>query len=271
MITPERVAFLTLPAPALARIHSGFGAIREKSFMDNCCQDKAGELEALGARQSRVLWAVLGINAGMFAVELFVGLLAGSLALLADSLDMLGDALVYGFSLYVVGRSTRWRASAALLKGMVMAVFGLIVLAQAGYHILSPEIPDFRLIGATGAVALAANLTCLLLLTRHRNDDLNMKSTWLCSRNDIIANVGVLVAAVAVFALRSPWPDLTVGFLITAVFMRSAVQVLRQAVAELRRPASQEVPLVSTQPLILALRRCEAGTCPAAACRCGSH
>jgi Co/Zn/Cd efflux system component len=100
---------------------------------------------------------------------------------------MLGDALVYGFSLYVVGQSARWRASAALLKGIIMAGFGLIVLAQAGYRLVSPEVPDLQLMGVTGALALAANITCLLLLTRHRNDDLNMRSTWLCSRNDIIA------------------------------------------------------------------------------------
>jgi cation diffusion facilitator family transporter len=233
--------------------------------MDSCCQDKAGELEALWGRQARVLWIVLGINAVMFVVEAVMGVLAGSLALLADSLDMLGDTLVYGFSLYVVGRSVRWRAAAALLKGIIIALFGMVVLGQAVYHIFSPEIPDFRIIGATGMAALAANLVCLVLLTRHRNDDLNMKSTWLCSRNDIIANVGVLVAAVSVFALQSPWPDLAVGLLIMAVFLQSAVLVLRQAVKELRQPAA---PPASPQPLVLLLQKCRAGTCPAAACHC---
>lgn len=238
--------------------------------MDNCCQDKACELESLLARQSRTLWVVLGINGGMFGVELFIGLLAGSTALLADSLDMLGDALVYGFSLYVVGRSVRWRASAALLKGIIMAGFGLVVLAQAGYHFFVPEVPDFRLMGATGALALGANVACLLLLTRHRNDDLNMRSTWLCSRNDIIANAGVLVAAAGVFVLGSPWPDLAVGLLITAVFMRSAVHVIRQATTELRSPADQRVPQSRPQPVMLLLKECAAGTCPAGACRCSS-
>jgi cation diffusion facilitator family transporter len=237
--------------------------------MDSCCQDKACELEALQGRQSRTLWIVLGINAGMFGLEIVIGLLAGSTALLADSLDMLGDALVYGFSLYVVGRSPRWRASAALLKGVIMAAFGLMVLAQAGYHFVSPEVPDFRLMGTTGALALAANVTCLLLLTRHRNDDLNMSSTWLCSRNDIIANVGVLAAAAAVFATGSMWPDLAIGILITAVFMRSAVYVVRRSVTELRRPGGQEIPQGFAQPVMLLLRKCEAGVCPANACRCG--
>ena len=148
--------------------------------MDSCCQDKACELEALRGRQSRIMWTVLGINGGMFGLEMIIGLLAGSTALLADSLDMLGDALVYGFSLYVVSRSTRWRAGAALLKGVIMGGFGLMVLAQAGYRLASPEVPDFQLMGITGALALAANVTCLRLLTRHRDDDLNMRSTWIC-------------------------------------------------------------------------------------------
>jgi cation diffusion facilitator family transporter len=239
--------------------------------MDSCCQDRSCELEALRGSQSRTLWMVLGINGGMFGLQLIIGLVAGSTALLADSLDMLGDALVYGFSLYVVGRSARWRASAALLKGIIMGAFGLTVLAQAGYHLVSPETPDFLLMGVTGALALGANVTCLLLLTRHRNDDLNMRSTWICSRNDIIANVGVLAAAVGVFATSSLWPDLAIGLLITVVFMRSAVYVARQAVTELRRQAADlEAPQGSAQPVALLLRRCAAGTCPAGACRCGT-
>jgi cation diffusion facilitator family transporter len=238
--------------------------------MDSCCQAKAGELEALWGRQTKTLWAVLGINASMFGVELVVGLLAASTALLADSTDMLGDALVYAFSLLVVGRSVRWRAGAALLKGIIMAGFGLVVLAQAGYRFFVPEIPDFRMMGITGVLALAANATCLLLLTRHRHDDLNMRSTWLCSRNDIIANVGVLVAAAAVFATGSRWPDLAIGLGITAVYGRSAVSVLRQSVAELRRPAAPAAPVATWQPLVLLLPRCATGTCPAAACRCGA-
>ncbi|NQW23393.1 MAG: cation transporter [SAR202 cluster bacterium] len=207
--------------------------------MDNCCQDKECELESLREQRSRTLWMVLGINGTMFGLEVIVGLMAGSTALLADSLDMLGDAMVYGFSLYVVARSPRWRASAALLKGIIMAGFGLMILAQVGYHLTSPEVPDFRLMGIIGALALAANVVCLLLLTRHKNDDLNMNSTWICSRNDIIANVGILVAAAAVFATGSRWPDLAIGLLIAVVFMRSAVHVVRLAVSELRRLAIQ--------------------------------
>jgi Co/Zn/Cd efflux system component len=198
----------------------------------------------------------------MFGLELIVGLLAGSIALLADSLDMLGDAMVYVFSRYVVGRSLRWRVGAALLKGVIMAGFGLTVLTQVGYRLFSPEVPDFQLMGITGVLALAANVTCLLLLTRHCNDDLNMSSTWICSRNDIIANVSVLLAALAVFATGSMWLDLVVGLLVNVVFMRSSLYVVRQALAELRRPSIQEVPQLSVQPVVLMLQRCGAGTCP---------
>lgn len=224
-------------------------------MLDSCCQDKACELEALRGRQSKTLWAVLAINGGMFGVEMAIGLLAGSTALLADSLDMLGDALVYGFSLYVVGRNPRWRAGAALMKGVIMGGFGLMVLAQVGYRFISPEVPDSQLMGATGALALSANVTCLILLTRHRNDDVNMSSTWLCSRNDIIANLGVMAAAAAVFGTGSMWPDLAVGVLITVVFMRTAVYVVRQAATELRRPAAREIPQAYGQPVALLPRK----------------
>ena len=238
--------------------------------MDSCCQDNAHVMEALRTRQAKTLWIVLGINGGMFGLEMVIGLLAGSTALLADSLDMLGDALVYGFSLYVVGRSARWRAGAALMKGIIMAAFGLLVLSQVGYHLILPEVPDFRLMGITGVLALTANVTCLLLLMRHRNDDLNMRSTWLCSRNDIIANLGIVVAAAAVFATGSMWPDLAVGLLITVVFMRTAVYVVRLSASELRSPSEPVIPEWSVQPIVLVLKRCTAGTCPVDACLCAT-
>ncbi len=145
-----------------------------------------------------------------------------------------------------------------------------MVLVQVGISSLFPEVPDFRLMAITGVVALVANGTCLLLLTRHRGDDLNMRSTWLCSRNDIIANVGVVAAAAGVFISGSLWPDLVVGLVITAVFMKSAVYVVRQAVTALRRPEYQEIPREAGQPVVLLLGRCQTGTCPANACRCGA-
>ena len=216
----------------------------------SCCQDKGCEVEALHKSQSKVLWTVLGINGGMFAVELVMGLLVGSVALLADSLDMLGDTLVYGFSLFAIGRAAHWRARSALLKGGIMAVFGLGVLGQAVYKLFVPETPTASLMALTAVVALAANSVCLYLLTRHRADDINMRSTWLCSRNDIVANSGVILAAGATALTSSILPDVLISLVITGVFLRSAFTVLTESWRELH-------PKV-----------CSAGRCPADSCVC---
>jgi cation diffusion facilitator family transporter len=202
--------------------------------MSNCCQDKACEVEALRARQASTLKIVLALNALMFIVEAGAGVIAGSTALLADSLDMLGDALVYGVSLYVVQRSQREKAMAAMLKGVVMALFGIFVLARIVYAVVFPAPPDSVLMGGVGVLALLANTACLALLFRHRSEDINMRSIWLCSRNDIIANAGVLVAAVAVWVVGSPWPDVAIGIAIAALFPRSSWYVLRESSFQLR-------------------------------------
>jgi len=202
--------------------------------MADCCNDKACEIEALRNRQSSTLKIVLSINAVMFIVELTAGLLGGSVSLLADSLDMLGDALVYGFSIYVVARGARMKANAALFKGGIMATFGLFVLGQAIYKIIFPQVPVFETIGVIGLLALVANSICFALLWRHRVDDINMSSVWLCSRNDIIANVSVLFAALGVWGTHSGWPDILVGLALAVLFLRSAVYVIREATTELR-------------------------------------
>ncbi len=202
-------------------------------MMADCCNEKACEIDALRDRQSSTLKIVLAINAVMFVVELTAGLLGHSISLVADSLDMLGDALVYGFSLYVVTRSTTMKARAALLKGIIMAAFGLFVLGQAIYRIAFPQLPVYETIGAIGLLALGANSTCFFLLWRHRVDDINMSSVWLCSRNDIIANISVLLAAVGVWLTHSGWPDILVGFALAALFLRSALFVLREALKAL--------------------------------------
>lgn len=203
--------------------------------MADCCNDKACEIKGLRNRQSSTLKIVLAINAIMFLVELAAGLISGSVSLLADSLDMLGDALVYGFSLYVVARGARMKAKAALFKGVIMAAFGFYVLGQAIYRIVYPQIPVFEIIGVIGLLALAANGVCLFLLWRHRNEDINMSSVWLCSRNDIIANVSVLFASAGVWLIQSGWPDILVGLALAALFLRSALSVLRSAIKELRK------------------------------------
>lgn len=196
---------------------------------DHCCQNKAQALAQLQKRQARVLWAVLGINLAMFVVEFGAGLRADSLSLTGDSLDMLGDALVYGTSLYVIHRSTKAQAGAALLKGVIMFGFAIAVFARAVYQFVTGAAPTAEIMGIVGFLALVANLICLLLLTRHRQDNLNMSSVWLCSRNDIIANTAVLVAAGLVLLTQSPIPDLLVGLLLTVVFARSAGTVLSQS------------------------------------------
>jgi len=215
--------------------------------MADCCNDKACEIEALKAKQSSTLKVVLGINATMFGVELAAGIAAGSVALVADSLDMLGDALVYGFSLYAVTRGLREKALSALLKGGIMAAFGFTVLLQAIYRALHPEAPVVELIGVIGMAALIANGSCLALLWRHRADDINMRSVWLCSRNDIIANVSVLVAAVGVWKLHSAWPDILVGTALAVLFFRSSVHVIRDALKALH--AAPTVPSAAAMSL----------------------
>ena len=202
--------------------------------MTDCCNDKACEIDALRDRQSSTLKIVLGINAFMFVVELTAGLLGHSVSLVADSLDMLGDALVYGFSLYVVARGAAMKAKAALLKGIIMVGFGLFVLGQAIYRIVLPQLPAFEAIGMIGMLALAANGICFWLLWRHRADDINMSSVWLCSRNDIIANISVLLAAAGVWLTHSGWPDIVVGLALATLFLRSALHVLRESIRELR-------------------------------------
>ncbi|MGH7304646.1 MAG: cation transporter [Candidatus Rokuibacteriota bacterium] len=192
--------------------------------MDECC-----EVREIPLAQRRVLYVVLGINAAMFLAESVAGVLAHSTALFADSIDMLGDALVYGFSLYAIGRDVVWKARAALLKGILMAAFGVGVLAQVAVKIARGLTPTVEVMGAVGVLAFAANLGCLALLWRRRGDDVNMRSAWLCSRNDVIGNAAVLVAAVAVALTGSPWPDIVVGLLVASVFGRSAVQVVRDA------------------------------------------
>lgn len=197
--------------------------------MDHCCQDKERELVRLRESQGRVLRIVLAVNAVLFGVEFVAGWLAQSTALLGDSLDMLGDALVYAFSLYVLHRPEAWRIRAAQAKGVVMALFAASVAVEAALKLAFGAVPDAGTMGGIGALALAGNAACFALLHRHRSDDLNMRSTWLCSRNDLIGNSAVLVAAVAVAASGSLWPDVAVGLGIAALFARSAWVVLRDS------------------------------------------
>ena len=181
-----------------------------------------------------MLLAVLAINAAMFVAEFGAGLIAGSTALMADATDMLGDALVYGVSLYALARSDRWKAGAALLKGVLILVLGLGVIANVIVKIRSGVPPSSSLMLIFGAAALLANLICLRLLWRFRAQDVNMASTFECSRNDVISNCGVLLAAAGVALLASPWPDIVIGGAMALLFLRSALRVIGDALPRLR-------------------------------------
>ena len=201
--------------------------------MSSCCDSKADELVQLRESQRNVLWIVLVINAVLFIAEFSVGWVSRSVALLADSLDMLGDAAVYGFSLWVLHRGASWRARAALSKGIVQLAFGLVVLGQAVWQATSGVAPQATAMGIMGFIALAGNTWAFRLLWSHRDDDINMRSTFLCSRNDLVANTSVIGAAGVVWLLDSVWPDVIVGVAIATLFLRTAFEVISEARAEL--------------------------------------
>ena len=203
-------------------------------IVEDCCENKAQAIAELRGQQGRVLRTVLGINAAMFLIEFTAGVIAHSTALMADSIDMLGDALVYALSLYVIDRGPRWRAGAAVAKGLIILAFGAWIVLEAGLKFLEGITPLAPLMAGFGALALAANLTCLRLLWPRRSQDINMRSTFECSRNDVIANVGVLVAAAGVWFTGRSWPDITVGLIVAALFLRSALSVLREAWPKMR-------------------------------------
>ena len=193
--------------------------------MDDCC-----EARPVGERQRRILHVVLWINAVMFVVEFLAGVAGHSTALLSDSADMLGDALVYGVSLYAIARGPMWQTRAALLKGAIMAAFAAGIVVEVLLKLARGVTPSADVMSGIGLLALAANAVVLAFLWRRRADDLNMRSVWLCSRNDVIANVAVLLAAAGVGLTGSPWPDIIVGLAIAGLFATSAVGVIRSAV-----------------------------------------
>jgi len=203
--------------------------------MSGCCDDKC-TVDALRGRQRGTLRIVLGINAVMFLVIVVAALYGKSTALLADSLDNLGDALTYGLSLYAVSRDTAVKARVALFKGGLIFLAAVVVAVQLVYRLFVPAVPLFEVMGAFSLVGLAANALCLFLLWRHRHEDVNMSSVWECSRNDIASNLSVFIAAGAVWFTGSGWPDILVAFGLVVLLMRSAIRVISAATAELRTP-----------------------------------
>ncbi len=208
--------------------------------MSHFCCSQQPKFDGVSDGYRRVLWIVIGINLTMFVVELTAGGLAGSQALQADALDFLGDSLTYGLSLFVIGMSLRARANAALFKGVTLGLMGLWIFGSTAYEVLVLRVPDAPVMGAIGALALIANLICVFLLMRYRDGDANVRSVWLCSRNDAIGNVAVMGAGAAVFMTGTAWPDLIVAALMAALFTWSALQIIRQALEE-RRESVQTV------------------------------
>ncbi len=202
------------------------------------CHDlrKQDEDRPLGATR-RALWAVLAINAAMFVTEMTAGVWGKSVALQADALDFLGDSATYAMTLMVLGMSIRWRAGAAMIKGLAMGGFGFWVIGMTAYHFIHGSLPSAAIMGSVGTLALAANLLAAAILFHHRKGDSNMRSVWLCTRNDAIANLAVIAAASGVWVSGTGWPDLAVGAVIAALALSSSVAVLRQARGELREEA----------------------------------
>lgn len=189
------------------------------------------------SRYRRVLWIALWVNAAMFGIEIAGGLRAGSVSLLADAVDFFGDAVNYGLALLVLGMALRWRARAALFKGLTMAAFGIFVLGRATYGATVGTVPEAATMGAIGALALVANVAVAVMLYAWRDGDANMRSVWLCTRNDAIGNVAVMAAALGVFGTGSAWPDLAVAAVMGLLALTAARSVIGQARSELRMVA----------------------------------
>jgi Co/Zn/Cd efflux system component len=208
--------------------------------MSDSCQSAAcgchgnPRFDGMDPRYKRVLWTVIALNAIMFVVEMTAGQLAGSQALQADALDFLGDTLTYGISLAVIGRSIQARSGAALLKGASLSLMGVWVFGSTLYHALILGLPRAEIMGGIALLALATNLASVLLLLRYKDGDANVRSVWLCSRNDAIGNVAVMIAALGVWGSNSAWPDLVVAGIMACVFLTSSTQILRQAWQERR-------------------------------------
>ena len=201
--------------------------------MAGCCNQNAC-FDGVSVSYKRRLWAVIVINALMFVFEIAAGHLAGSQALQADALDFLGDALTYGLSLWVIGSSIRVRSNAALFKGASLALMGMWVLGDTLYQVLVLGVPEAKIMGGVGLLAFAANLLSVALLLKYKDGDANVRSVWLCSRNDAIGNIAVMIAAFAVYQTRSAWPDIAVALLMAGLFLSSALRIVRQALDERR-------------------------------------
>ena len=207
--------------------------------MAGCCGHDA-KFDGVSDDYKRRLWIVIAINAVMFGVEMVAGQLAGSQALQADALDFLGDSLTYGISLAVIGASINVRTSAALAKGISLLLMGAWVFGSTLYRVFYIGVPEAEIMGIIGFMALSANLASVLILVPYKDGDANVRSVWLCSRNDAIGNVAVMIAALGVWGTSTGWPDLIVAGIMAALFLSSSVQIIRQALAERRETVEHQ-------------------------------
>jgi len=207
---------------------------------DCCCEPSSLKLDPHRGndRYRRVLWLVLAVNAVMFFVEIAAGLAADSASLQADALDFLGDSANYAISLLVVGMALRYRASAAFAKGVTMGAFGLWVIGTVIWHALHGTLPNAFTMGAVGFAALAANAGAFALLLAFREGDANMRSAWICTRNDVLGNLAVLLAAAGVFGTGTGWPDVIVAAIMAVLALQGAAIVVRHSLSEIRQPIS---------------------------------
>jgi Co/Zn/Cd efflux system component len=205
----------------------------------SCCHAPTPDPHRSNPAYKRVLWTVLVINAAMFMVEIAAGVAAGSASLQADALDFLGDAGNYIISLAVVGMALRYRAMAALAKGLTMGVFGLWVVGAVVWHAIMTTVPEPVTMGVIGTAALIANAACAILLFAYREGDANMQSVWICSRNDVLGNLAVLLAALGVFGTGTGWPDLIVAAIMATLALQGASIVVRNARQELQSSPAQ--------------------------------
>ena len=202
---------------------------QETQHQDGCCAVNLNN--ASGKTLKKVLFLVFFINFGMFFVELVSGLVAHSNALLADSLDMLGDAFVYGVSIAVLSKHPSVRARVSLVKGIVMLALGLLVVGESILKIINPVVPIAETITTIGFLALLVNATSFALLLKYRAKDLNVRSSWICSRNDVVANIGVIIAGLLVAKFNSIWPDVTAGLIIAFIVIQSSIQIIKESLS----------------------------------------
>lgn len=199
----------------------------------DCCSSGCSSTKQLTPQYRKILWAALTINASMFIVELLSGFQAESVSLMADAIDFFGDAINYGVSLAALSMSLAWRARTALLKGLTMGSFGLLILVTAIWSTLHGATPKAETMGLIALIALLANVSVAMMLYAYRDGDANMQSVWLCSRNDAIGNMAVMMAALGVWGSKSAWPDLVVAAIMASLGVSAATQVIKKARSEL--------------------------------------